>query len=584
MPVLPLSKNIGPGNVPDPQSSNWVDAEAYHHDRAYGSASSQSDIRQADKDFLLHLTKYPDTNPVNFAHQLVGGLGIGAKYLAESVAGVQYPNLPGMNAETMDIPYTPSHSKAGEPMDVSSSVVSPVKTQAAGAKTDSTGESPSKKRKGAEIGEALVVADKKGGKKATGGSVSAMGDGGSSNEVELLSGPCPTISHLNSFKTCKTFDLELVTFNPNFLVKNGTNPIGTWIAPLYSFAVEQLGWYLNQGELNWLNSINGATQTIKHCGGSITIGTINSPFVTQTAASNQTSANSHVNLSLYHGHGLEKEFLLYNGLGTIDYATATGDYPLTAWTSGLYDPETLTKYDFNVSPLVLPATHVMRKYNQLVGFPAHCTAVAVTEVNGNTLLPPVYKDKMTKLVETTGGGVLNQWSYKPNCKFAIQNTPSVQWNGQIQLGTNAQPINAVDDASVLASSNQKMAVETKNQIIMNHKKVIMMNNTINIGHGGHMKPAAHTIPREYIGFLPPTTVNGTSVQPIKIHIQVKTEIEIGMEMNHNYSVNACNTLNAALYAWPTATLGECERMNDQENIGTTDVWAGIQGLKQYYGP
>ena len=95
MPVLPLSKNIGPGNVPNPRTENWVDGVAYAHDIAYGSAKSKTDIRAADSEFINQVLRVPDSNPIVAGHQLLSVLGIGLKKGIENVFGHVYPsNLP----------------------------------------------------------------------------------------------------------------------------------------------------------------------------------------------------------------------------------------------------------------------------------------------------------------------------------------------------------------------------------------------------------------------------------------------------------------------------------------------------------
>lgn len=558
MPVLPLSKNIGPGNVPNPNTESWVDGVAYDHDIAYGNAKSASDVRAADSDFLLRISQQFDSNPLHAIQQLFGGIGIGAKYAFESVAGVQYPNFMDSNYESyqLETPPTSSTTPQGEKR----------------AKWDSKG--PLGKR--AKIQDSKISSSTK-------DDAGANGAVGEKNHLDVLSNPCNRITGFSPFRTCKTYDLELVTFNPNFTVKNEDNPIGLWVAPMYSFAVELLGWYLNKGEINYINYINGATWKVSRAAGSISLGILNSPFVTQTASSNQTSANTNVNVALYSGKGLEDHFIMYNGLGTTNYSSTSGDYPLSAWTSGLYDTSKLNNYDFTGTTPTLPATQVIRSYNQLVAFPTQVTQTASTNKLSNCLAPPCYKEKMTKIIESTAGGVLCEWEYNPNCCLTLQNTPAGQWNGKLNIGADAQPVASVSPTSTAGPANTSMSAEASNESSITYTSAINYDNHYNLGGHGkkpRMMGATAMLPREYIAFLPPTTVSGAAVQPIKIAIQVKTEIELMPHMDLSYSTNACvYPYSSDTVSWPTATNGNVGRFNATALAGSTDNWAGLGGMQ-----
>ena len=567
MPVLPFSNNIGPGNIPNPKGTNWVDEAAYQHDVAYGNAKSESEIRKADSDFLLKLTSQFDSNPLHSLHQLFGGIGIASKYAIESVAGVQYPSL--MEVEegenVLEPPPAQAPKRGNRRKEPGNSKKARVQDGDVSSSYDKTFVAPSKK--------VMQEEDE---------SAGAHGTAGSKNHLDLLSNPCSRITGLAPFRTCKTFDLELVTFNPTLTLPNAVNPIGLWPAPLYSFAVEQLGWYLNRGEINMLNYINGYTQTITKCSGQISLGILNSPFVTQTASSNQTSANTNVNVQLQSGKGLEDNYIMFNGLGTLDYSSSTGDYPLSAWTTGLFDTQTLTDWDLTTSPPTLPATHVMRKYNQIVAFPAQLKTTTSASTINNTLAPPTYKDGMIRMIESTAGGVLTSWDYSPNCHFNLQNTPSAQWNGKINIGTDLQPASLVSETSTTNPLLYAQSNEAQSESSIGFTTAIVEDNVIRLGGRGispRVLPAPHVIPREYIGFLPPTTVSGASVQPIKIAIQVKTEIEINLHTDLTYSNNASIApYRTGTVSWPTAKAGNTHRFNAKYTSNTTDNWAGQSGL------
>lgn len=85
MAHLPGHKYIGPGTsnlraIPVDED----DEVAQLHDLQYSQASNPSDVREADEDAFVGFLN------VGGVHGHIGALGIGAKYAAESVIGVQY--------------------------------------------------------------------------------------------------------------------------------------------------------------------------------------------------------------------------------------------------------------------------------------------------------------------------------------------------------------------------------------------------------------------------------------------------------------------------------------------------------------
>ena len=588
MPVLPFSRNIGPGNVPNPVTENWVDGAAYEHDIAYGKAENPEHIRTADREFLSKLTNQFDSNPLHTIHQLFGGIGIGAKYAAESVFGVQYPRF--MDGEA-DGEQEVLPSQIEKPDSTTGKRKSGGKGKGGKkAKADGTSSSAAAAPLGSLGSVSSTGANNTASRTKMEGAVgpeasSAAPHAGAASALNMLSHPCNNITPASPFHVCKEFNLELVTFNPTFTTKSGTQPIGVWPAPLYSFAIERFGWYWNRGEINWLNALNGCSQTIRRIKGSITLGVLNSPFVTQTASSNQTSANTNVNVVLYTGQGLEDHMCVLNGLGTLDYSTTSGDFPLTAWQSGLFDTAKLHEFDFTTAPPALPATIVTRKYNQLAGFPTQVTATTSANVKSNCLAPPTYPGKMEKIIESTAGGELLSWDYSPNCPFSLQNTIAHQLDGGVAVGANVQPISDLTTALILGPGTCPMSNEDRNEAAININSAIYNNN--HYAFGGHgfdpkMSSPPTLLPRQYIGFLPPTTVGGTAVQPIKIQIQIKTEAWIEASMDTTYSTNACIKPHQSELAWPTAESGYMRRFNGFSNSSFTNTWAGLPNLSVNY--
>nr|QTE03787.1 MAG: structural protein [Emberiza spodocephala parvoviridae sp.] len=95
MPLYPGHKYLGPGNsVNNGDPVDRDDLIAEEHDRAYADGETDSDVRAADR---VAIGNFAEDYIHNFnPHSAVGGLGLAAKYIGESVLGVQY----GSNAKT----------------------------------------------------------------------------------------------------------------------------------------------------------------------------------------------------------------------------------------------------------------------------------------------------------------------------------------------------------------------------------------------------------------------------------------------------------------------------------------------------
>lgn len=513
MPVLPLSKNIGPGNVPNPSTENWVDGLAYAHDQAYGSAKSQADISAADSEFINQVLRVPDSNPLVAGHQLLSVLGIGVKKGFESVFGHVYP--PGLPLSEME--------------------------------ADSSMEAPPLSKRAKMSAAQKVMAGQHG----------AAAGGGPDKIMDL---PCDNITNLGKFTRCYTYDLELVTFNPGVFKPNEEEGIRPWwAAPCYTFAIEQLGWYLNQGDINYLRAIEGDL-CIKHCEGTISIGTITSPFATSTASSTQTSANTHTNVTMYAGKGLEYHYQVYNGNANLSYSTTTGGFELTEIGPGLYPLKKLHQWTFPATPggtgtLEMPATQVIRSYNTLTCFPYSVSGANQSGINN----VPNWKTKMAKAVETTAGSVLNKWSYQPDCYLRLQNTCGQALLSSVSVACPFAGVTPLQAGNSTVNSFSCLG-EGSNNGVFDELTPIGFNRTRHLSHSGTMDPF-QMLPREYVGFLPPTTIAGATIQPIKIHIQVQTKIEIEHSINTDYFTNADTNIpaQAQQFRFPNAAFGSMKR-------------------------
>lgn len=110
MANLPFHNYIGPGNPLNNGPPVDLDDEiALLHDHRYANAKSEQDIHKADNeaigDFLSNVH-----NP----HSAIGALGLGAKRVAEFVAGkVIYPNMKRAKVEPIEAPPIADSTKTG---------------------------------------------------------------------------------------------------------------------------------------------------------------------------------------------------------------------------------------------------------------------------------------------------------------------------------------------------------------------------------------------------------------------------------------------------------------------------------------
>lgn len=100
--TLPGHNYIGPGNpVPNGYPVDKDDLIALRHDQDYHTATTEEEVRLADREAISEFWK--DTKENYNVHSLLGTLGIGIKYGVESVTGVIYPKV----KETATLPPTP---------------------------------------------------------------------------------------------------------------------------------------------------------------------------------------------------------------------------------------------------------------------------------------------------------------------------------------------------------------------------------------------------------------------------------------------------------------------------------------------
>lgn len=93
MPHVPGHKYLGPGSDINSGEKpvNRADEIAFAHDIEYDAATTSEDIRQADRTAIYEFGSefVKESDPIS----LLGAVGLSAKYAAETIAGVKYPEM-----------------------------------------------------------------------------------------------------------------------------------------------------------------------------------------------------------------------------------------------------------------------------------------------------------------------------------------------------------------------------------------------------------------------------------------------------------------------------------------------------------
>ena len=550
MPVLPGSNYIGPGNpVENGPPQNDVDRLAAEHDSGYAAARTPEEIRKLDRYFLEQVAKVKGSSLTEVIHKYIAYGGISVKEFAENYLGVLYPRftagtMPIINPETHEsFPY---HEYSDEVTMEESQMESPSST------VEKTASKGTKKRK---MGEELSPP------------ADGSGQSGQSGISQIFNVPRSRITHFNGFKTMKTFDFEIVTFLPNKTFKNvAADNTAKWVAPMYDFFVAQLGWYLNKGELNFLKAMPQMNMVIERVKGDIKIGSINSGFVTAAATSSQSAANTHVNICLFSGKGLEYHYLLESNVATITYNTTAGQYEVTAIAPGNTPTNKFSDWDITSGALNgLPATQAIQSYKQVTSFPLQLTAGSTTD--SQAICPPEYRDSLTKYEAATSAGCVNCWEYHPNHHLQVQQTMARSLKSQVNVPMPARTSSIISNSLAVNDATTLSSVETfnDNQIGFDYATTIFFGNTSSHGDDEHRK-LGRILPKEYIAFLPPNTVAGTC-QPIAMHLSVTTEIDIGFNVDTTYSSNAITSVAgfAGIDEFPTAKQMYAKNLYPQSN-------------------
>lgn len=90
--LFPGHRYLGPGNpIENGDPVDEDDRIAQRHDIAYEDARTRGDVRRADRVAIRDFSR--DLVRTGNWHSAVGAAGLGIKYAAETLVGVQYPRL-----------------------------------------------------------------------------------------------------------------------------------------------------------------------------------------------------------------------------------------------------------------------------------------------------------------------------------------------------------------------------------------------------------------------------------------------------------------------------------------------------------
>ena len=398
----------------------------------------------------------------------------------------------------------------------------------------------------------------------------------------LVSVPRSLISSGHLLTTNHIYTLQLRLFNPNKIeqlqaASTDKSLYGTWLAPLFNFDFSRAGWYCNAGELNYLNQLP-ANVKCEQVQASVQMGTVNSPFNTAAAGSTQLSTNSHVNIIGYQAESLESHTLCYPISGDIAFSTASGEYVMSGCKKDHLDlAELLHNFAFTGTDFTkytkLPASQVVRGYNQVTGFPTY-TGAAVADGVG-PYRPPEYRRHCTMFNLTTADGTLYSMKRKPNL-YANTQTFGYDYlaKQKSKLPADIDMLVSMDDAAALSISNlqcEKLEAKTAAKML-GFQTCIQDKNTV-VLNGSHMNHE-RTIPMYYLGYVPPTTTDGSKVQAVTINLVVETSSSWSHAVDMEYGNSIPKTTLPGAFNVPTAHSGFA-RLPKKRDIDTASRWAGV---------
>ncbi len=384
---LPGHAYLGPGTQDLTASPlDEDDVIAAEHDRAYASANSDADIRKAD---LAAIKEFGTSFLSGNLHSGVGLAGLGAKYIGETLVGVQYPKMP---------PDSNKRPRIDEGNDVSSS----------GDASSTAGPAVSSAREA-----------------QTGGST----PGGTGANVIATIITNPSLNNISTtFK--KRFQIytgafSMKTVKYDFLPANLQNLFdsGTFffVTPLACINPNYLQLYCTRAEFSYIPEFTYATS----CSIKVTPLGFRLPFATNEGAS--TYANSQTLVQIGSGIGINKQYNMVE----CGYATEISDTTDPVKGELTFTPQEVL-YGSNGS--IGACMGVPRHWNRYTVLAKLPTSDSETETTGSPMLLNMIN--VQNVIDTKGMPVINyKYDFKNGFLFCNTDPNRTQRAIQSQHGS-----------------------------------------------------------------------------------------------------------------------------------------------------
>lgn len=533
--TLPGSKYIGPGNDLDlGEPTNQVDALARLHDIAYSKASSYNDIALADDNFLSDLENVAPQSVAEFLHKRAASLGINFKRAVESQIGGIYPSFKKQRTEEPVDEERPPPSLLEE----SDREVEPAAEEEniftyrepIGHLFQHTGQPPiqvSEEFGNFDLGDPFATMEVD--SSVQGG---AVGD----NPPGMVSRPLPHLnfSKLPTFRHKYTFVLK--SFNPT---EGGTNSAYPYLCyPLYVIQPGNISWYCNPGELSTLNQMgkygNIRCSRIK---GTVKTLCVRSPFTTNDATS--VGTNSMFKMVGISAQGIENAVSVGGCNGTVSDTKAEWTPAATDPLLGIYQLSD-TLHTYGLGGTNLPAFMAERKYNYCSAFPIGKFGLQAKPAGTDPDNAGKYGvPEFTKLCETfdphQSGIVIQEWDHP-------------EFNSYLGVQPNLFSANTGQENGITVgidtdfTTNMQASAQYQITSIIGDPSLVQINllpDTLLVGKNSLVFGGAHDNhqrcpPNVYVGMIPPTTFNGTNIQPVSMVIEIETEAEFTFTIDTIY--------------------------------------------------
>lgn len=495
------------------------DRIAQRHDIAYDASTSDEHIRSADRSAISEFAK--DYFTTGNYHSAIGAVGLGIKYIGESVVGVQYPR--NVNKRTS--------------------------TTMSGSRTDPEGPDSKRQKRNGASGEAMEVS----------ASAQKESENNSIHSNANSEGHGINIHHpVSAFKTGKlVYVHQRIMYIKGYQFKcldtklkaSDTFKMSVMTTPFAKVPCDYIPWYLKRREYDNLPH----NSSIKSCKTVITPLGFRTPFIANS--SGLASVNSNLFVMGMHAHGFINT---YHGVD-LQY-TIVADKPCVPtavawqptneaghwWGNNLGSGDTVNNPSFDQIPCCVGNQH---------GFSTYYCMNYVKRPNA-----PVFPELMKSIhifnLENSMNNPSVEWSYKPQVSIIHPQLPSIPFvDTTATLNYGCKPISyrqftVVPNASVLNPNNVSITSAVSTSL-----------STLGPGYGSYIEMAGsfgHGMSEFGGGLVPPslhvgvllvhsysTTPTDDDIQDVTVIYKADTECEISYSYDYIYSDGTVGNAHSA---------------------------------------